>query len=122
MYERHNILIFKSNLTDKRRSDMRGISMMLEVDNTRRATEYTFWPKTKKVIPTLQDRFFRGLDGQFSKLANWNSETRQLETFKIVFGTVIDIEGHKREIESLCYAWWATNKDRMRGEFECVHV
>ena len=122
MYERHNILIFKSNLTDKRRGYERGIAMLLEVDNTRRATEYTLWPASKKMHPTMQDRFMRALDRKFFKLANRNGETRKLETFKIVFGTVIDNEGVKREMESLFYHWWATNRDKMKGEFECVHV
>lgn len=122
MYERHNIIIFKSNLTDKRRSDERGFAMLLEVDNIRRATEYILWPASKKVILTLQDRFMRALDRVFLKLANWNGDTRKLETFKIVFGTVIDNEGVKREMESLFYHWWATNRDKMKGEFECVHV
>ncbi|BAI95707.1 hypothetical protein Sj15T_00530 [Sphingobium sp. TA15] len=122
MYERHNIIIFKSNLTGKRRGDVRGFAMMLEVDNRRRATEYILWPKSKKVIPTLQDRFMRGLDQHFSNLANWNSETRQLTAFKIVFGTIVDDERMQRELESLFYCWWATNRGKMQGEFECVHV
>lgn len=122
MHQRHNIIIFKSNSINKRLQNERGFAVMLEVDYTNIVTEYILWPKGKNVIPTTQDRFMKGLDKPINNLFIRASRAHKLDKLKLVFATIVDDERLKCELESLFYHWWATNRDRMEGAFECVHV